>query len=472
MSAATTATSDSGDSQPTAGDSAAEPGGAADVPGDPAFAPSGKAGPSSAPPEPDTAPSRLISSRLPAVLRRPDFRRYWLGQSVSLVGDEVHRIAMPLAAVLLFGAGATGMAWLTAAPLIPSLLLSIPAGVWADRRASRREIMLVADLGRFVAVASIPVAYAFGVLTLAQLIVSALIIGTLQVFFNVASNTLFAAMVPAGELVPATALTNGSRAFAFFSGPSLGGLLVQVFRAPFALVADAVSYLASAFTLGRISPVEPAPEERRKGGYLSGLRWVVRTPGVRAMQGTVACLNLFDFVFQALFVLYAVRHLHISAGVLGLVLGAGAIGGLAGAALCGRVVARLGFGAGIAVGCVGFAAPHVLAPLAAGPKAVIVLTLFAMEFCVGFGGMILDISAGAYLTAVMPDTLRSRISGVLQTVNYGIRPIGALLGGWLASVVGIRDTLWISAIGSTLAVLFILPSPLRTLRELPGALPG
>jgi MFS family permease len=418
----------------------------------------------------------LIRRHLPETLHRPDFRRYWLGQSVSLVGDEIHRIAMPLAALLLFDAGATVMAWLTAAPLIPSLLLSIPAGVWADRRVSRRRIMLAADVGRFLAAASIPVAYAFGVLTLAQLLISALIIGTLQVLFDVASNTLFAAMVPADQLVPASALLNGSRAFAFFSGPSLGGLLVQLFRAPFALIADALSYLASALALSRISPVEPAPEERRSGGCLSGLRWVVRTPGVRALQGAVACLNLFDFIFQALFVLYAVRYLHIGAGLLGLVLGAGAIGGLAGAALTGRLVARIGIGTGIAVGCFGFAAPHVLVPLAAGPKAAVLLMLFAMEFFVGFGGMILDICAGAYITAVMPDTLRSRISGVLQTVNYGIRPVGALAGGWLASVVPIREALWISAVGSTLSVLFVLPSPLRTMRELPGAaatgLPG
>lgn len=384
---------------------------------------------------------------------------------MSLIGDEVHRIALPLAAVVMFGAGADAMAWLTAAPMIPALLLSIPAGVWADRRASRRRIMLAADLGRFGAVASIPAAYAFGVLTLTQLVVSALVIGTLQVLFNIADNTLFAAMVPDGELLQAQSLINGSRAFAYFSGPSLGGVLVQLFKAPFALIIDALSYLVSALTLSRISPVEPAPEKNQHG-YLSGLRWVVQTPGVRAVQGAVAVLNFFDFIFQALFVLYAVRYLHVNAGLLGLVLGAGAIGGLIGAALTGRIVARIGIGTAIAVGCVVFAAPHALVPLAAGPKALIVLTLFATEFCTGFGVMILDIAGGSYLTAVMPDALRSRISGVTQTVNYGIRPLGALAGGWLASAVSIRDALWISAVGSTCAVLFILPSPLRKLHDL------
>ncbi|MEY9929200.1 MFS family permease [Catenulispora sp. GP43] len=409
-----------------------------------------------------------LQQRVPAVLHRRDFRRFWLGHSVSLIGDEVHRIAMPLAAVLLFGAGATAMSWLTAAPMIPALLLSIPAGIWVDRRSSRRRIMLVADVGRFLAVLSVPVAYAFGVLTLPQLIVAELVVGTLGVLFSISDNTLFAAMVPKAELMQASSLSNGSRAFASVSGPGLGGLAVQLLTAPFALVADAVSYLVSALSLSRIRPVEPVPDREAKGGFLAGLRWITGTPGIRALLGAVATVNFFDFIFQALFILYATTYLHINAGLLGLALGAGAVGGLVGAAVTSRVVARIGIGMGITLGFLGFAAPHVLVALAAGPKALIVLTLFAYEFLSGLGGMVLDVSANAYITAVMPDDLRSRISGVLQTINYGIRPLGALTGGWLATTVGMRTSLWISTIGASCSVLFLLGSPLRKLRELPG----
>jgi predicted MFS family arabinose efflux permease len=246
---------------------------------------------------------------------------------------------------------------------------------------------------------------------------------------------------------------------------------VQLFRAPFALVADALSYLASALALSRISPAEPVPQDRKRGGHLSGLRWVISTPGVRALLTSIAVLNLFDFIFQALFVLYAVRYLHVDAGLLGLALGAGALGGLLAATVTSRVVARFGVGTSIAMGCVVFAAPHALVPLAGGPKAVVVLMLFGTEFLTGVGVMVLDIASGAYLTAAMPDALRARISGAMQTVNYGVRPIGALGGGWLASMVSVRDALWISAIGSTLAVVFLLPSPLLRLRDLPD-LPG
>ena len=419
--------------------------------------------------------SRLLPAslhdRVPPVLHRRDFRRFWLGHSVSVMGDEVHRIAMPLAALSLFGAGATAMAWLTAAPTIPALLLSIPAGIWVDRRPSRRRIMLFADLGRFLTVLSVPVAYAFGLLTLAQLIVAELVVGVLAVLFSISDNTLFAAMVPTAELMPASSLLNGSRAFAAVSGPGLGGVAVQFLTAPFALVADAFSYLASALALGRISPTEPVPDREADGGFLDGLRWIIATPGIRALQGAVGTVNFFDFIFQALFILYATRYLHINAGLLGLALGAGAIGGLVGAALTGRVVARIGIGMGMTLGFLGFAAPHALVVLASGPKALIVLTLFAYEFLSGLGVMVLDVCGNAYITAVRPDDLRSRISGVLQTINYGIRPLGALTGGWLAATVGIRASLWISTIGACCSALFLLGSPLRKLRELPEATP-
>jgi len=340
--------------------------------------------------------------------------------------------------------------------------------------------MVVADVGRFLAVLSVPVAYAFGVLTLAQLIVAEVVVGTFAVLFNIASNTLFAAMVPSDELVEASSLDNGSRAFAYVSGPSLGGLAVQFLTAPFALIADAASYVASALSLSRISPAEPEPEPepgpeaeekhpaKATDSYLIGLRWIAQTPGARALSSAVATVNFFDFIFQALFILYATKHLHINAGLLGVVLGAGAIGGLVGAALARRVVARIGIGMAMTLGFLGFAAPHVLVVLAAGPKALIVLTLFGYEFLSGLGVMLLDIAGNAYYTAVMPDAIRSRISGVLQTINYGIRPLGALSGGWLAATVGMRASLWISTIGACCSVLFLLPSPLRRMRELPG----
>ncbi|MEV6108568.1 MFS transporter [Streptomyces sp. NPDC051940] len=407
--------------------------------------------------------------RIPDLLRERAFRRYWTGQSISLLGDEVHRIAMPLAAVLVLGADAADMGWLTAAPLLPALFLSMPAGAWADGRRSRRRIMLAADVGRFLALASIPAAYALGVLTLTQLFVVAFVIGILSVLFNVSNNTLYASLVPTGSLLQGSSLINGSRSIAFVAGPGAGGALVQVLTAPVALLADAVSYLASAFFLGRINPQEPPPAPRERGHFLAGLRWVVGTPLIRAFQLGVATLNFFNFIFHALFVLYATRELGLAPGTLGLVLGAGAVGGLAGAALTGRIVARLGYGVSIIAGCLGFSLPLVLVPLAHGSQPQIIAMLLAAEFLACFGVMVLDVSANAFQTALVPDALRSRVSGVLQTVNYGIRPLGALAGGWLGTAIGLHASLWIATVGATLGVVWLLFSPLPGMRDLPAS---
>ncbi|MER5218712.1 MFS transporter, partial [Streptomyces sp. NPDC002838] len=186
------------------------------------------------------------------LLRERGFRLYWSAQSVSLVGDEINILAIPLAAVLLLDAGAAEMGWLTAVALLPSLLLSIPGGAWADRRTDRRRAMIVADIGRFAAIASVPLAYACGVLTLAHLFVTEFVVGALTVLFRVCNHHVYASVVAAERYVDGNALLSGSRSAASVAGPGAGGALVQALSAPFALLVDAVTYLVSAVCLGRI----------------------------------------------------------------------------------------------------------------------------------------------------------------------------------------------------------------------------
>lgn len=411
-----------------------------------------------------------LADRLPAVpelLRNRPFRHYWAAQSVSLLGDEVHRIALPLAAVHLLGAGAADVGLLTAAALLPALLFSIPAGAWADRRRSRRRVMIAADLGRLAAVASVPVAYALDALTLPHLYAAAFAVGTLGALFNVCAGTVYVALLPVERYVQGSSLLNGSRALAFTAGPGVGGGLVQVVTAPFALLLDALSYLVSALLLGRISPAEPPPAAREKRHATAGIRWVLRTPAVRACATATATLNFFNFIFQALFVLYATRELGLGPGLLGVVLGAGGIGGLVGAVLAARIVARFGVGPAMTAGFAGFSVPLTLVPLAHGPTPLVAGMLLAAEFASAFGVMILDISANSYFAAAIPDELRSRVLGAFQTVNFGVRPLGALAGGALGSALGLRPTLWVATVGAALGVLWLLPSPVPRTRRLP-----
>jgi MFS family permease len=407
---------------------------------------------------------------IPALLRENlTFRRFWVGETVSLLGDQITLIALPLVAVLALHAGAAQMGYLTAAALVPNLLFSLHFGAWVDRRGRRRQMMIAADLGRAVATITIPVAYAFDALTIQQLYVVAFVGGTLSVLFSVSHSTLFVSIVPRARYVEANQLLHGSRALSFVGGPSIGGLLVQLLTAPVALVADALSFVVSALFLRRISVPEPPTEESPRGHLVAGARFIWGNPTVRASLLATATINFFNFVFFALFVLFATRSLHVAPGTLGLVLGAGAVGGVIGAVVMGRVVRRIGIGPAFVLGCFLFPAPLVLVPLAAGPHPLVLALLFAAEFGSGLGVMMLDISVGSIFQAFVPDRLRARFSGAYMVVNYGVRPVGGLVGGWLGSTIGLRATLWVATLGALLGVLFLLPSPLPRMRDLPEA---
>jgi MFS family permease len=406
----------------------------------------------------------LLVPRVPVLLRDRPFRRYWSAQTISMFGDQISSIALPLVGVLVLHASAAQMGYLAALIWLPSLLFALHAGAWVDRRGHRRATMIVADLGRALLLLSIPVCYQLGVLTLAQLYAVAFATGTLSVLFTVSDSALFVALVDEARYVDGQSLVYGSRALSFMGGPSAGGLLVQALSAPFALVADALSFLGSAFFLSRIRPAEPPAGQPGRGALAAGVRFILRSGIVRASLGAVATINFFNFMFFALFLLYATRSLQVRPGPLGLVLGAGAIGGVLGSVVTRRLAARVGIGWSYVIGCVLFPLPLVLVPLAGGPPPVVLGMLFAAEFLAGFGVMILDISIGSIFAAVIPDQLRSRVTGAFQAVNYGTRPLGALAGGALGTWLGLRPTLWIAAVGGGLGFLWLLPSPLPRFR--------
>jgi MFS family permease len=181
----------------------------------------------------------------------------------------------------------------------------------------------------------------------------------------------------------------------------------------------------------------------------------------------VATLNFFNFAFAALFILYATRELGVRAGTLGVVLGAGALGGILGAIIAGRVGRRIGLGPAFVLGMVLFPAPLLLVPFAAGARPVVLAMLFSAEFLSGLGVMILDINVGAIMTALTPHRLRSRSTGAFRFVNYGVRPLGSLAGGGLGSLLGLRPTLFVAAAAGVAGVLWLLPSPVPALLELP-----
>jgi MFS family permease len=405
------------------------------------------------------------------LLREREFRSFWLAQSISLLGDQVAVLALPLVAVLVLDAGPGQMGLLAAAALFPHLLFSLPAGVWLDRVAIRRKVMVAADLGRAVLVGTIPLAYALDALTLVQLYAVAFLAGSLAVLFDLSYPTLFVSLAPRERFLEGNSLVHGSRSFSYVAGPSVGGLLVQAFSAPFAVLADAVSYLVSAFFLARVrakeAPLEHEGEAGLRDRVTAGLRFISGNPIFRPTLASVATLNFFNSAFIALFVLYATQSLGVGPATLGLVLGAGAVGGILGAVVAGRLARALGVGRAFLHGCVLFTAPLILIPLAGGPRPLVLALLFTAEFLSGLGVMILDINAGSMMFALTPDRLRSRATGGFNFVNWGIRPLGALVGGALGAAIGVRPTLWVATIGALAGALLLLPSPVPALRELP-----
>ena len=405
---------------------------------------------------------------VPRVLRENlVFRRVWSGQTISLFGDQISLIAIPLTAVLVLDANAKQMGYLVAAELVPNLFFALHAGAWVDRRGRRRQTMIFTDLVRAALLVTIPLAYAFDALTIQQLYVVAFLVGTMTVFFFVSYSSLFVALVERDDYVEANSVLAGSRAFSFVAGPSIGGILVQLLKAPYALLVDSISFLFSAGFLASIDPVEPEVEEAEKGHVVAGVRYIVTSSVMRSSLLATATINLFNFVFHALFILYAVRSLHVRPATLGIVLGAGAIGGLIGSVVTSRLGRRIGIGPTYILGCIVFPVPLVLVPLAGGPYWLILAMLFLAEFGAGLGVMILDISAASIFAALVPHRLRSRVSGAYMVVNNGIRPVGSLIGGFLGTAIGLQTTLWIGVVGAAAGFLWLLPSPIPKMRDLP-----
>jgi MFS family permease len=397
---------------------------------------------------------------IPPLLRQRTFRVFWTGQTISRFGDQISLFAIPITAVLILHADAAQMGLLTAAGLLPSLLFSLPLGAWIDGHGNRRRTMLISDIVRGLLMASIPAAYAMGSLGLPQLYLVAFAVGCFDVAFAVSYSTLFVSTVPADSYVEGQALLAGSRAVSGVTGQGIAGVLIALISAPATILVDAVTFFASCLALCRIHPEEPPTEEAESGHLAAGARFIRNSRIVRSALAATTTVNLFTFAFSAIVILYATRSLHVRPAVLGLVLGVGGIGAVLGSMVTGRIVRHIGVGRTFALGSLAFPLPLALVPLAAGPHVVVLACLLMAEFGAGLGVMILDISIGAIFAAEIPDQLRARVSGAYRMVNYGVRPIGAVLGGTLGASIGLVPTLWISVAGASACVLWLIGTPL------------
>jgi Na+/melibiose symporter-like transporter len=290
-----------------------------------------------------------------------------------------------------------------------------------------------------------------------------------EVMFHMAYPAFYVRLVRPESYVDANSKLSASRAASFVGGPAVAGALIHAVTAPVAIIVDAISFVFSAAVIGRLRGSEGAATTEAQSGpeaqslvrqALDGLRFVARHSVLRASLGCTTTINFFTFIAQALLILYASRTLGLSDAVIGLALGVGAVGGIVGAVLAPRIARVIGIGRTIMVGAVLFPAPIAIAAAANGTPLTNAIILSAAELLSSIGVMLFDVNQNAVITAVTPDDMRGRTAGAFSTINYGSRPIGAIVGGLLGTAIGLRPTLLVAAVGGTLAVCWLLRSPI------------
>ncbi|NUT55434.1 MAG: MFS transporter [Thermoleophilia bacterium] len=399
-----------------------------------------------------------------------DFRNLWAAETVSQLGSQVSGLALPLVAILVLDATAFEVALLGVIDFAPFILISLPAGVWVDR-LRRKPILVSADFGRALLLASVPVAYWLDALTIWQLYVVGFCVGVLTVFFDVSYQSYLPSLVARNQLVEGNSKLEVSRSGAQLAGPGLAGALIELIRAPAAVFVDAVSFFLSAVFLFRIRAEERAPTkaEREAGPGMKeeikeGLHWVFGNRYLRWIAASTATFNFFGNIIFAIYLVYAVRVLDLRPGVIGVVFAIGSIGYLAGALVSNRLSRRFGVGPTIVIGAAGSVS---LLLLAAAPESNPIPFLIASQAISSMGVPIYNITQVSFRQAITPERLQGRMNSVMRFIVWGVMPLGALLGGALASWVSLRFAIWVGAIGMSLAVLPVLLSPVRTLREMP-----
>jgi MFS family permease len=402
--------------------------------------------------------------------RHADFLKLWSGQTVSQFGSQITVLALPLTAALSLHASAANMGFLAAASTAPFLLFGLFAGVWVDR-LRRRPILIVADVARFALLALIPILALGHILTLVALYTIAFLVGILTLFFEVAYQAFLPVVVGRAQVVDGNSKLETTRSAAQIAGPGAAGALVQLLTAPIAIAADALSFLVSVLFLSLLRTAEPPPARsaarRRVWAEMSeGLHTVMDDPILRATMASAGTVNMFGSLLFAVFVLYAL-HLGIGAGLLGVIFAVGNVGYLCGAFLTRQVTRRFGIGPTISAGLLILTFCGLLVPLASGPFLVSVPCLMAAQFARGFGGTLFNINNVSLRQAITPDHLLGRVNATSRFVSTGALTVGALAGGTLGAAFGLRPTLLIGAVGGLFAVVWVLCSPARTLRDLP-----
>jgi Na+/melibiose symporter-like transporter len=398
------------------------------------------------------------------------FNLLWGSQTISDTGSAVTTLAFPLLAVITLRASTFEVSLLSAATEAAFLLVALQAGALVDRSRKRR-IMIWSNVIRAVGLTTVPVAHALGILTIWQMYVVALLASTAAVFFDVSYQSFLPAIVDEAQLVEANGRLGATDSFARLVGPSLGGALVGLIGAAYAVAVDVGSFIVSGTMLAAIRGVDERPPARVTGSRLrdeirEGLSFVTRHPILARVVRCTATSNFFSSMAFSIQAVFLVRVLHARPLVIGVVLSLGAIGGLLGAASAARLSAQYGAARMIWLSLLVVVPFAVANPLAFSGFGVLLVAV--SDFAISFAAVVYNTAQVSYRQAVTPPRLMGRMNASVRFIVWGVQPIGAIAGGGLATLIGIRPTLFVAAAGASLAPYWVIRSPLFGMRDLPG----
>ncbi len=441
-----------------------------------------------------------------SLLRHPDFLKFWTAQTVSQFGSQVSILALPLVAISFLDSSPAEVALLSTMEFLPFVFFTLPVGVWIDR-LRRRPIMIAADVARALLLATIPVAWVAGALTIWQLYAVAFVVGVFTVLFDVAYQAYLPSLIEREQILDGNGKLETTRSIAQTAGPAIAGWLISILTAPIAVIANSLSFLLSGGALVAIRRAEPAPDGGAAGSpeavasggpagvaadgpaevapsggpagvatpgrrpglrreVAAGLRYVFGNPYLRAIALTMSLTNFFGQIVFALFFVYAVRELGLGAGQLGLILGIGNIGLIVGAVTASWVARRIGFGRAIILSIFVAGSASVLIPLA--PQSAPAPFLIAQGLLFGWSVLVFNVNQVSYRQAITPAHLQGRMNATMKFIATLMIPAGSIAAGILATAFDMHTAIWIGAIGAVFSFLPAFFSPLRGLREIPA----
>jgi predicted MFS family arabinose efflux permease len=406
------------------------------------------------------------STRSPAVRLSAAFQRLAWSNLAAQSAEQISLAAAPLVAVFALGADARDTGLLQTAQTLPFLLLSIPLGVWADRR-SRRTLMALAESVRVIAMLGVLLLVTSHALSLPLLAMLGFIAATGTVAYNVAAPSLVPSLVPREAFASANGRLELARSVAYSAGPALGGLLVGWIGAGWAYgCAAALSAAAATLLAGlREPPRAAAPRRHFMLELRDGTRFVLRDALLRPMLATAVFFNLGFFVLQAVYVPYAVHRLGLSASAVGVTLGAYGVGMVCGALAAPAIARRLAFGRVLIIGpSCGLLASLVMVATIVAPSFWLAMASF---FLLGAGPILWVVGSTTLRQAITPERMMGRVSALVSTATYGARPVGALLGAAISARWGVDACLVTAAVAFLVQALIIFMSPAARLAGVP-----